>query len=151
MAKEGLLERVDVEPAAAGPERTAYRLTTDGETEFQMLLGKGLAGAEPDPATQHNFSAAFTFLTALPRKRAISLLRHRLTQWRGQRANAANILEDGADWGQPAHITELYRLWLAIVEANVRWTEDLIGRLEEGAYVMADDSPDHCAVVIKLD
>jgi DNA-binding PadR family transcriptional regulator len=154
MAKEGLLEQVELEPGVAGPERTGYRLTADGEAEFLMLLGKSLAESDPDAAGQYTFCAAFTFLTALPRHNAISLLRHRATRLTGHRATMRDVLEGGADWGQPAHVNELLRLTVACIDATIGWTEDLIERLEAGEYVMADDSPDHfgaCPVVIKLD
>ncbi|HEV2778106.1 MAG TPA: PadR family transcriptional regulator [Actinophytocola sp.] len=153
MTKEGLLAQVGMEGAASGPERTGYRLTPDGETEFQLLLARSLTAA-PDQAGQHSLSAAITFLTALPRQRAISLLRHRITVLEGERANARGLLEEGTGWGQPEHVSELYRLWLSCLDAMIRWTDDLVGRLEAGKYVMADDSPDHfgaCPIVIKLD
>jgi DNA-binding PadR family transcriptional regulator len=142
MTKEGLLEQVDVESAEAGPERTGYRLTADGETEFQMLLAKSLTEVDTE-ASQYDLPAAVTFMTALPRKRAITLLRHRITQLEGHRANAKGVLAEGVDWGQPAHISELYRLWVASIDATTAWTEDLIKRLESGEYVMADDGPEH--------
>ncbi len=154
MTKEGLLEQVELDSADTGPERTGYRLTRDGEAEFQLLLCKGLTEDPTDQASYFNLSAAITFITALPRKKAISLLRHRLTQLDGQCANVAGVLAEGESWGQPAHISELYRLWEATLRATIEWTEDLIKRLERGEYLMADDGPDHfgaCPVVIKLD
>ena len=154
MTKEGLLELVDVASAEAGPERTGYRLTQDGETEFQLLLAKSLTDVDGDQASQYDLCAAVTFMTALPRKKALSLLRHRLTQLEGQRANAKGMLAESTDWGQPAHIGELYRLWLVHVDATTVWTEDLVKRLESGEYMMADDGPDHFGSpgdVIKLD
>ena len=152
MTKEGLLEHVDSEPDAR-PERTGYRLTEDGETEFQILLGKSLAEVDVNQAGQYDLAAAITFMTALPRKKAISLLRHRLTQLAGQQANARGLLEESAGWGQPEHIAELHRFWLSCLDATVAWTESLIKRLERGQYVMADDGPKHFGglVVIKLD
>jgi DNA-binding PadR family transcriptional regulator len=154
MTKEGLLDQVELESAEAGPERTGYRLTRDGEAEFQLLLGKGLTDDPTDQASYFNLSAAITFITALPRKKAISLLRHRLTQLDGQCANVTGVLAEGEDWGQPAHLSELYRLWQASLQATIVWTDDLIKRLERGEYVMADDGPDHFGArpsVIKLD
>jgi DNA-binding PadR family transcriptional regulator len=142
MTKEGLLAPVDQE-AGAGPERTGYRLTADGETEFQTLLSKSITDVDSDRTGEYSLAAALTFMTALPRKRAISLLRHRLTQLEGQRGSARGLLTDGREWGQPAHVTELYRLWLAHIDATATWTEDLVKRLETGEYVMADDGPDH--------
>jgi DNA-binding PadR family transcriptional regulator len=154
MTKEGLLEQVDLDSAEAGPERTGYRLTGDGEDEFQMLLGKGLTDDPTDQASYFFLTAAITFITALPRKKAISLLRHRLIQLDGQCATVRDVLAEGTDWGQPAHIAELYRLWQATLEATMGWTNDLIQRLDQGEYVMADDDADHFGsspVVIKLD
>ncbi|GHF45160.1 DNA-binding PadR family transcriptional regulator [Amycolatopsis bartoniae] len=140
MTAEKLLEQVETENGA-GPDRTAYRLTEDGETEFQVLLAKYLSQSGDPDASQdaYRLGAALTFLTALPRERAISLLRQRATQMEGQRAAVADVLDHGTSWGQPEHVTELYRLWGTQVEATVGWARDLITRLEAGEYVMADD------------
>jgi DNA-binding PadR family transcriptional regulator len=143
MTKERLLEQVDAEPAETAPERTAYRLTDDGEREFHMLLAKSITNVDFDPASQYALCAAVTFMTTLPRKQAISLFRHRITQLEGQRANAKDMLANGGEWGQPIHVSELFRMWLQHVEAAVAWTEDLVKRIEAGEYVMFDDSPDH--------
>ncbi|GAA4671385.1 MULTISPECIES: PadR family transcriptional regulator [Amycolatopsis] len=140
MTAEKLLEQVETE-SGTGPDRTAYRLTEDGETEFQLLLAKYLSqSGEPDSSQDaYRLGAALTFLPALPRARAISLLRQRATQMEAQRATVAGVLEHGTDWGQPAHVSELYRLWGAQVGVTVEWARDLIARLEAGEYVMADD------------
>ncbi|HEU5475765.1 MAG TPA: PadR family transcriptional regulator [Actinophytocola sp.] len=153
MAAEGLLEPVDVEPAT-GPDRTGYRLTPAGETEFQALLARSLAEVHADPQDGPALAAAITFLPTLPRARAIGLLEHRLTQLNGQLANVIGVLTKGTEWGQPAHVAELYRLWMITLEAVITWTKNLIETLRSGEYVMADDAPDHFGhspVIIKLD
>lgn len=139
METEKLLEVSSTDTHPGGPDRTAYRLTEDGETEFKHLLAKYLA--ESDDSTQGAFrlAAAVTFLPALPRDKAVTLLRHRLNQLYGQRASAADLLEHGTSWGQPEHVTELYRLWLVSIEAQEKWLSALVARLESGDYVMADD------------
>lgn len=139
METEKLLEVASTDTHPGGPDRTAYRLTEDGETEFKHLLAKYLA--ESDDSTQGAFrlAAAVTFLPALPRAKAVTLLRHRLNQLYGQRASAADLLENGTSWGQPEHVTELYRLWLVSIEAQEKWLSELMARLESGDYVMADD------------
>ncbi len=139
METEKLLEVASTDAHPGGPDRTAYRLTEDGETEFQHLLAKYLA--ESDDSTQGAFrlAAAVTFLPALPRGKALSLLRHRLTQLGGQRASVTDLLEHGTGWGQPEHVNELYRLWLASIEAQERWLRELVARLGSGHYVFADD------------
>lgn len=139
MAAENLLEEVPTEEEAQGPDRTVYRLTHEGETEFQLMLTKYLAESDDSAQGSYRLAAAVTFLPALPRARAVSLLRHRLTQLMGQHANARNLLETSEDWGQPEHVFELYKLWLVSVEAQEEWLRDLVVRLEKGVYTMADD------------
>lgn len=140
MTAENLLEQVE-EPPGGGPARTAYRLTEDGETEFQVELAKSLAQAGDPDASQDadRLGAAVAFLTALPRARAISLLRQRIHTMQGAEVNVRAILEHGVEWGQPAHVSELYRLWGAQVRTTLAWARDLVERLEAGEYVMADD------------
>lgn len=140
MSAERLLEEIADESAPKGPERVAYQLTDQGDVEFIALLSKYLA--EPEEGTQDAYAltAAITFITALPRARAISLLEHRVTQMAGQRANLVSMLERAADWGQPEHATELYHLWLAQLGAAIGWAEDLVERLRAGTYAMADES-----------
>ena len=143
MAAEGLLEAVaDVAEGqeGRGPDRVAYRLTEDGETEFQVRLGQMLSQlGENDAQNAFGFAAALTFLTCLPRQRAAALLRHRLTQMEGQLASVRHVLDQGTEWGQPAHVNELYWLWATNASATMEWVRNLIQRLEDGEYVMADD------------
>lgn len=144
MAAEGLLAAVADKPDGPGPDRVAYRLTDDGETEFQVRLAQMIADTDTDGAQDaFTFAAALTFLPCLPRERAISLLRHRLTRLEGQSATNRSVLAGGAGWGHPAHVGELYRLWGTNVEATIEWLRGLIKRLEEGQYVMADDPGQH--------
>jgi DNA-binding PadR family transcriptional regulator len=139
MAAEKLLEEVSSEEGAQGPDRTAYRLTPDGETEFRLLLGKYLAESEGTTQSGYQLAAAVTFLPALPRERALSLLKHRLTQVSGERATAQDLLANGTGWGQPEHVEELYRLRLAGIDGQEQWLRGVIDRLESGRYAMADD------------
>lgn len=139
MSAERLLEEVSSDEEAQGPDRTAYRLTPDGETEFQLLLARYLSDSDDSAQGSYRLAAAVTFLPALPRERALSLLRHRLTQVEGQHATARDVLDHGTSWGQPEHVEELYRLWVGAVSAQEEWLRGLVERLESGKYVMADD------------
>ncbi|SFP40872.1 Transcriptional regulator PadR-like family protein [Amycolatopsis arida] len=138
MAAEGLLEHVDTGRKGGGPDRTAYRLTEAGESEFQIGLARMLSTVDESPNSEE-LSAAVTFLPCLPREQAIGLLEYRLTQLDGQAANVGMVLERGTDWGHPEHVNELYRLWRLHVDADIRWTKDLLRRLSAGEYAMADD------------
>lgn len=137
MTAEQLLEKVDVEPGDAGPDRVAYRLTGEGEEEFQVLLAKGLS--DPD-AGYPELCAAVGLMTALPRARAISFLRQRLIDFEAEERRSRLTLSDGADWGKPPHVDELFRLWAGIAGASREWLTGLLSRLEAGEYRMADDA-----------
>lgn len=136
MTAEKLLELVEVEPGESGPDRTAYRLTDEGETEFHVLLAQALSEAERDGA---EMAAAITLMTALPRKRVITLLRHRMFKIEADQRSAELLLDESAEWGRPAHVRELFRIWRLHSETSLTWLRELIERLESGEYVMADD------------
>jgi len=139
MATEQLLEVASTEGHPGGPDRTAYRLTVAGETEFQHLLGKYLAENDDSAQGSYRLAAAVVFLPALPRVKALSMLKHRLTQVAGHRATAQDLLDNGTTWGQPEHVEELYRLWVNAIDAQEAWLRGVIDRLESGRYSMADD------------
>ncbi|WP_410564615.1 PadR family transcriptional regulator [Amycolatopsis sp. cmx-4-61] len=138
MTAEDLLEPVDVEPGA-GPDRVAYRLTEDGEQEYQVLLSKALS----DPSLNHpDLSAGISLMTSFPRARVINLLRHRLVHLEAEQRQARMMLEEvkaSMELGTPEHVGELYRLWGGITDASLAWLEGLIARLEAGEYVMSDE------------
>ncbi|MFC4002746.1 PadR family transcriptional regulator [Prauserella oleivorans] len=139
MTAEGLLEPAERDTEGRGPDRVAYRLTSAGEADFERQLHAMLGEVRDDVAGRFGFAAAVAFLPALTRERALSLLKYRLTQLKGNQANVAALLEHGTDWGQPQHVMALYRLWHAHADADIAWTEDMIARLRAGEYVMADD------------
>ncbi|HYQ62724.1 PadR family transcriptional regulator [Actinophytocola sp.] len=139
MESERLLEVATTDAHPGGPDRTAYRLTHDGETEFRLLLEKYLAESDDSAQGSYRLAAAVVFLPALPRIKALSLLKHRLTQVTGHRATAQDLVDNGTSWGQPEHVTELYHLWVNTISAQEVWLRGLIERLEAGRYVMADD------------
>jgi DNA-binding PadR family transcriptional regulator len=139
LTKDRYLTEVGSEEGGAGPERTVYALTDDGETEFEQLLSKALSTHKDAEET----FASVTFITALTRAHAIGLLTYRLRSVENSLSNATDSLDSADDMGKPAHVRELFRHWQYSAEAEVRWTRQLIERLEAGEYVMADDSPEH--------
>ncbi len=140
LTKDRYLTEVGSEEGGSGPERTVYAITEDGETEFQQLLAKALSSGKQD--AEDTF-AAITFMTALTRAHVIGLLTYRLRAMESSLSNANDSLEHAADMGKPAHVRELFRHWQYSADTEVRWTRQLIERLQAGEYVMADDSPDH--------
>lgn len=137
MTAEGLLEQVaDDESVSAGPDRVGYRLTDDGETEFQVLLGRALI---EEDVTGYSLSAAVTMMTALPRERAVNLLRQQLAHLQARATSTYYARDHAVEMGQPAHVAELYQLWSLHAEASVTWIKELIQHLEAGEYVMAGE------------
>jgi DNA-binding PadR family transcriptional regulator len=138
LTKDGLLTEAAVEEGESGPDRTVYRLTDDGETEFRLLLTRALSEPERGP---ESLSAAIVFVTTLPRARAVDLLNCRITRVQGRLATATAGTTSAT--GKPAHVRELSRLWEFAGDADIRWARSLLDRLTAGEFTMADDSPDH--------
>ncbi|MGW7354842.1 PadR family transcriptional regulator [Streptomyces sp. NPDC054784] len=137
MAKEGLLRAHDVAPSTVGgPPRTEYELTPDGDTAFLELLRAALTTIEQKPDM---LTSAVGFVVDLPREEAVALLRQRVTaleEWRDE------VTRHWTPHGAPeelGHIGEIMRLWVYTAESGAAWARGLIGRLENGAYVMAGE------------
>ena len=135
LAKDGLLEPVGTAESDEGPARTTYKITAAGEHELQDLLAHALADAS---AGNDEVSAGVAMLNLVPRKQAVVLLKNRLAGLEGQLTPTRHGIDSMPDMGKPAHVSELFRLWLVHLEGQVRWTRELIERLESGAYELKD-------------
>jgi DNA-binding PadR family transcriptional regulator len=135
LAKEGLLREHEVEESDAGPPHVDYEITDAGRAEFLRLLRRALAVV--DIRHPEMLTAGLAFLTELTRAEAVRLLRERLDGLAIRRASVAPHREarDPDD-----HLRELLGWWVHSADYAADWTRGLIGRLEAGAYVMADDS-----------
>jgi len=142
LAAEGLLAEVGTEDGEGGPERVIYRLTAEGDTEFQALLRNALADPETTPAA---IFAGLTFLTTLPRRDVLALLRVRQRRLTASRDTSVEMRDSNKAMGKPEHVAELFGLWAEQADGELRWLDSLITRLEAGEYVLADDSPSHFA------
>lgn len=139
MAVEGLLEAEEAEPGKGGPERTAYRVTPEGETQYQVLLARALGELESEPQNGYALSAALALLPSMSRARAVFLLNQRLNTLRAQYRNNEDALCEPDGLGKPEHVREMHRLWLGQLGATIEWAEKLIARLQAGEYAMAGD------------
>lgn len=134
LAKHELLEPVGTE-SGGGPERTVYRITPDGETEFLHLVRTAIS----DPGTgPESLNAAFAFLPVLPGHEIAELLDYRV------RALEARLVEieplQGETPSKPQHIEALGRLYAAQLRVEIDWARDLARRVREGTYRF-EDSP----------
>jgi DNA-binding PadR family transcriptional regulator len=131
---EGKLRAVGNEPGGRGPGRSIYELTPVGEAEFVALLEAALRSFRLD-----ELGAGVAFMQDLPRDRVLELLRDQHRRASDVGAGLDAMKADFPDRDAPPHTADLLALWSDGLAATARWTGALITRLEDGAYVMADD------------
>ena len=129
------------EPATSSRTRTMYRLTLDGEAEFQRLLREALWQL-------HQFEpgwllAGLSFWPALTREEVIAALSARADLIRARIAEYgfAEAGLPGSAPGTPIHIVEHFRLHTAHLQAELAWSEAVVKRIEDGAYGFGDEDP----------
>ncbi|MFL6076435.1 MAG: PadR family transcriptional regulator [Mycobacteriales bacterium] len=127
LAKDGLIEPVDTGQVGRRPARTTYRITVDGEREYQRLLREywWTYAFPSDP-----FTAALAFMPDLPKEELLGALRHRLDALRriAKESTDAMQAKDMAD--APRHVGELFLLMTARAEAEIGWAENLIRKIQ---------------------
>ncbi|MEU8296657.1 PadR family transcriptional regulator [Micromonospora sp. NPDC048909] len=130
LTEEGLLRAVATEQVGGRPARTTYEVTPKGDDEFETLL-RGLwwkVHEVPDP-----FTAAFSFLPAMPREEAAAALRNRATQLgAGVEWMRASLESDWIRETKPVHVAWMFELWSARAEAEIAWCERIAERIESG-------------------
>jgi DNA-binding PadR family transcriptional regulator len=138
LAKQDLLLAHDIAPSTAGgPPRTEYEITAAGEAEFFRMLRHALTATREK---QELLTSAIGFLVDLPRGEAIDLLTQRVAALEGWRDEVtANWSTVGAIPEEQGHIGEIMKLWVHTADSDAAWARELIGRLENGAFVMAGE------------
>lgn len=136
LVREGMLEVVGTDRQGARPERTTYRLTADGEKEFQELLRENVRRSR---LPNHPLLAGLAFIPLLPRDELARAMRHRADELRNQvdkrHWDLRAILEVSSDPSRgsiPRHVAESYRLTATLLESEAAWARDLAERLEKG-------------------
>ncbi|MFE0101411.1 PadR family transcriptional regulator [Streptomyces sp. NPDC059009] len=137
MAKQGLLRAHEIAPSTVGgPPRTEYEITEQGTEEFLALLRESLTayGQKPDV-----LAAALGFMVDLPRAEVVGLLQERVRRIAAWRTSVTEYYtpEDGPE--QLGHIGEIMNFWVSSADNGAEWTEQLIARIEGGAYTFAGE------------
>jgi DNA-binding PadR family transcriptional regulator len=120
-----------VEEVAGDP--VAYRLTMDGETEYQRLLS--LALREPAFNDPTRLLAGLCFMTTLPRAEVREALRARslvLEAMVSGTASAARGIEQHRT--APASTVELFHVAGHWLEGERGWVREACGRIDAGHY-----------------
>ena len=124
------------------PERTSYRLTGEGEKEFQTLL-RSSWWRVVQPAVP--LIPALCLMPFLPRDELIAALGSRIAQLEGRLDEIGFIragIQDGAtgeDGRIPEHVREIADFSTAQVKAEITWARELVKRLKAGAYTLGDE------------
>ncbi|MCW2675307.1 MAG: Transcriptional regulator, PadR family [Modestobacter sp.] len=131
LAKHGLLAEEPGEPVA-------YRLTADGEVEFQRLLA--LALREHAPGEPSRLLAGLCFMTMLPRAEVREALRARAlvleAMISGSTAMVRSIEHTRMAPASTVELSSVIGHWLG---GELAWVREVCGRLDEGHYRFAGD------------
>jgi len=137
LTADGLIEVAGTESVDARPARTTYRITVEGEREFQRLLREKLWEV---PAVEDPFHTAWSFASVLTRTENTAMLRQRaeILYARIDAATAAlaattgEYAEGREHLYMPPHARALLKrqadLWLVDAE----WCERTAERIESG-------------------
>jgi len=131
LAKQGLLAEDAGEPVA-------YRLTADGEVEYQRLLSQSLR--EPDWSDPTRLLAGLSFFTTLPRDEVRDALRARALMLEAMvSGTAAGARAVERDRTSPASTVELFHVGGHWLEAERVWVAEVCARIDAGHYRFAGD------------
>ncbi len=128
MAREGLVERVESGEPSRGPARNTYAITKLGEREFQRLLREFLWQKKP---TIDPLQAALAFLNAVPKDELAAVLEHRAASARAT-AQALQFANESLSENLPPHFVESHLLGALHAEAEARWAEEALKKVERG-------------------
>jgi DNA-binding PadR family transcriptional regulator len=138
LAREGLLEVVGTDTVGNRPERTTYKLTPRGETEFRELLRETWWTVQPPPDPM---VAAVSLMGFMGRDEAIAALEARIVHIREQLVHGEYAIKSVDEKHTPGHVREMMRLISARMAAEIEWAKAFLARLRAGEYVTVDDPP----------
>jgi len=132
LAEEDLIEEVATEREGGRPSRTVYRITEAGSEQFLVLLREVWSQVERHYFT---FDLGLTFMKALPIEEVKGWLRQRLGQLEAILHHLqAHQEEQMACEEVPRLAAAVFEHSRAHFEAEFSWTQDLLGKVEQGLY-----------------
>jgi DNA-binding PadR family transcriptional regulator len=142
MTREGLLEEEGEEREGNRPPRTVFKITEQGKEELKNLLRQ--VWREPallaDPV-----DLALSLVMYLPKAEILDLLRQRLEKLDAIEAHVRQAESYFANrdhqppQGVCSMIGDVFLHRRYILDAERRWTQHIIERLENGAYDLTED------------
>jgi DNA-binding PadR family transcriptional regulator len=133
-----LTARALVEELPGDP--VSYRLTPDGEVEYQRLLSSALR--QPEPGDPSRLLAGLCFFTTLPRDEVREALRARDLVLEASVSGMRSAVR-GIETARmaPASTVEMFHAIGAWVAGERVWIRDICRRLDAGHYRFAGEEP----------
>jgi DNA-binding PadR family transcriptional regulator len=129
LAKQALLEELPGDPVA-------YRLTPDGEVEYQRLLS--LALREPEPGDPSRLLGGLCFFTTLAREEVRDALRARDLVLEASESGVQSAIRSIENSRlAPASTVELFHVTLAWIAGERTWVREICSRIDAGHYRFA--------------
>lgn len=132
LAEERLVEKVGVEQAGKRPSRSVYEITKAGREEFLRLLRESWQTVERQ---YFDMDICLFFMNDLPREeikaylhRRRAILQETLGHVRSHRA------EELSDPQGPRLAAAIFDHTLVHTQAELKWTEALLAKVESGEY-----------------
>lgn len=139
LTKENYLEEVGTESQGGRPARTSYRLTVDGETEYQTLLAESLWRVDVNDPAQ--LMTGLSFVVTLTRAEAAEAFEAReLALNLELKAAAATIRALPASKGTPTHVFEALELARCRLAGELDYVRAARARIERGDYAFSDEA-----------
>jgi DNA-binding PadR family transcriptional regulator len=140
LTKDGLLIEEPADPADKA-DKTKYRLTVDGDTEFVRLVREGLWELHPyEPGW---LLGGLSFWGVLNREEVLAALQARAALLTGRVSSlgfaAADMPETAA--GTPDHVVEMFRIQEAHLTGELAWVQAVSERVRGGAYGFSGEDP----------
>ena len=132
LAEEGFIEKVATEKAGSRPSRSIYQITEAGQAEFLRLLRDVWGEVERHYFT---FDVGLFFVEALPIEEVKAHLHGRVAQLEAIVQHVtAHRAEQLTHEDMPRLAAAIFDHSLAHFQAELAWTQDLLGKVKRGEY-----------------
>ncbi len=128
LERASLIEAQEVSRNGKRPERTTYKITTNGEQELLRWLQQLIATPAREPS---QFMASLSFLVTLPQQKALTQLEHRVELLEKEIAGLNQRLQN-APSAMQIHLLEIEYL-CAMRKAELHFVRSLVRDIQSGA------------------
>lgn len=135
MQRDGLLAVEGVTQQGSRPERTAYRLTKEGQKVFGEMLREAIWSTEQP---KNPYSAAVALLPQLAKEEVEAAMKSRILKFEAElvyyEREQQRILAGSGDPAEtePHHVADAIRLFADHIRADLTWTRKTLERIENG-------------------